>query len=268
VLLARMSLTYLDDQLFQSLNSLAGRSWLVDTLMGYPLRNSLVKGAVIGACFMAAWYSRSADEEVLRRRRSLLAGILAAVLALAASKTMADWCVKPRPYVESSRVFAQRGDELVEQRRLPFRIPREHFSEQRFAALQRGDLQPNDTVSFPSDHAALYVAVSLGILWASRGWGLLALGWTLLVPLGSKVLHGMHSPIDVAAGSALAGLAFAGCQGVAATRFGGWLDRLLAQFERHRALGSGLLFVVVFEITCTLANAEEILSAVLKRLPH
>ena len=127
--------TTLDDQLFQAINSLVGRSWLIDTLLGYPLRNSVVKAAVVGGCYMAAWYSADLGEESLRRRRALLAGVLAAVFAIAASKAISPYCAKPRPFAQSSTLFVHQGDQLMPQRSLPFRVPREHFSESRHRAM-------------------------------------------------------------------------------------------------------------------------------------
>jgi len=259
-------LTYLDARLFEAANTFVGRWWFFDTVMSYPLRNALFKSAVIGACFIAAWYGAMETSLVLARRRALITGLIAAVLALAISKAISSSFVTPRPFVRTKTIYALRGDEFVKCSPQVFRVPREYTGEQRAIALQRGDVDPNDRTSFPSDHAALYVAISLGILSASRPLGWLALSWTFCVVLGSKLLHGMHSPLDIAAGAALAILAFAVCEALTRFPLRKSVDWISTQFDRHRALGSSVLFVVVFEIVATLANVEQLLSAVTRHL--
>ena len=52
--------------------------------------------------------------------------------------------------------------------------------------------------------AGFFIAISLGIWLASRRLGLVALGWTVLVILSGKIITGQHTPLDVAAGAAVA----------------------------------------------------------------
>lgn len=259
-------LTSLDNLLFEAANTVVGRWWFFDTAMSYPLRNALVKAAVIGACFMAAWYGDTEPAAILARRRALIAGLVAAVLALAVSKSISSSFVIPRPFVKTTNLYALRGDQLVKCDPQAFRVPREYLSQQRSIALRHGEIDPNDRVSFPSDHATLYIAISLGILWASRPLGALALGWTVCVVLGSKLLHGLHSPVDIAAGAALAIIGFVVCERLTRSHLQAYVDWISMQFDRHRALGSAVLFVVVCEIVATLANVEQLLSAVTRHL--
>ena len=49
-------LNELNDQLLLLINSVAGRSWLFDSVLAFFLDNDLAKAGVIGCCFLAAWY--------------------------------------------------------------------------------------------------------------------------------------------------------------------------------------------------------------------
>src|SRR5437016_13857490 len=73
-----------------------------------------------------------------------------------------------------------------------------------FRSLLSGDVQTNDLGSFPSDHAGFFIAISLGIWLASRRLGWIALGWTVSVILMGKMISGQHTPLDIAAGAAVA----------------------------------------------------------------
>jgi membrane-associated phospholipid phosphatase len=61
--------------------------------------------------------------------------------------------------------------------------------------------------SFPSGHAATSMAVAVFLLWALRDkdriYAWFALGWAVLIGL-SRIVAGVHYPLDVIAGSAVA----------------------------------------------------------------
>ena len=54
--------------IYALLNGLAGRSWLLDTLITLPLDNNLVKAGPIGACFVYAWWSSRDEAEMAAAR--------------------------------------------------------------------------------------------------------------------------------------------------------------------------------------------------------
>ena len=109
-----------------------------------------------------------------------------------------------------------------------------------------------------SDHAGLFVSV-LGIWLASPGVGALALAWTLIVILGSKLLGGQHTPLDVLAGATIGVIAVAVSQFLGGRQLRGPLDRLALWTMRHQALSGALLFLVLFEICSTLTHLTSLM---------
>jgi membrane-associated phospholipid phosphatase len=190
------SLAGVNDAISETLNSLAGRSWVLDTLVALPLDNDLVKAGVVGACFFAAWQERESWRETQEARRTLLVALAAAVLVVATTKTISKVVFLPRPYVQSQKTYLLEGDALVENRRLAYRAPLDAESQALSRDLLNGDVPANDLGSFPSDHAGFFVALSLGVWLASRRAGLVALAWTFGVILAAKLLAGQHTLLD------------------------------------------------------------------------
>jgi len=60
--------------------------------------------------------------------------------------------------------------------------------------------------SFPSDHAAMYFSLSVGICFISRKLGLLALAFSAIFICFSRVYMGHHFLSDVLAGAMIGGL--------------------------------------------------------------
>jgi len=155
-----------------------------------------------------------------------------------------------------------RGSTLVHCSHLDSRAPLDSRSQQRLAALRQGSIPSGDWGSFPSDHAAFFFTLSLGILLASRRAGLVALAWTLLVILGGKVILGLHTPLDIAAAAAIAAAWLGIIWTLAKLPLGRPLDGLTAWTAKHAALSSALLFVVVFEISSTLEHVQELAGSI------
>jgi membrane-associated phospholipid phosphatase len=246
----------LNDALAQALNSLMGRSWLFDTLVALPLENDWVKAGVVGACFFAAWQERESWRETQAARRTLLVALVAALLAVAATKTVSKAVALPRPYVQSQKTYLFVNDALVENHRLDYRVPLDASGQAGQRDLLRGDVPANDLGSFPSDHASFFVALAAGVWLASRRAGWVALAWTGGVILLSKMLAGQHTPLDVAAGALVGALAQLGCQFAARRWLGGLLDRAAWWTIEHGALAGALAFVAVFEFTSTLDHLK------------
>ncbi len=252
-------ITGISDGVYLALNGLSGRSWLLDSLIALTMDNALVKAAPIGACFIYAWHSGK-DEETAKRRRSVLLVTLAAlVLVLVTTKLMSERIFLPRPFVLSQQSYYLQGDQLDPAPRLDFQVPQAGEVRARHEGLVRGDVLHNDLGSFPSDHAGFYVALSLGIALACRWAGLLALGWTFLIVLTSRIVTGMHSPFDIVAGTLIGGTIMLLAQ-LAARRWGRRLTEPVARWTiRHGALSSALIFLLVFEASSTLVNTQQLL---------
>jgi membrane-associated phospholipid phosphatase len=186
-----------------TLNNLAGRSWLFDSFVSFTQENELIKAAAIGCCFCAAWYSATARAETERARKMLITTALASVCVLATTQGISRVVFHPRPVISGHAFYELRGDQLVERERQQVRIPLDDISQQRDHDLLRGDLIRNDLRSFPSDHAAFFLAISLGIWFAAPRYGLIALLWTVCVIIFGKPFNGSHTPLDVLAGAAI-----------------------------------------------------------------
>ena len=251
-------LTGISDSLYLALNGLAGRSWLFDTLAALPMDNNLVKAAPIGACFMFAWFSGEDAAASRNRRASLIVTMLSLLFVMAATKAVSSQVFLPRPFILSQQTYHLDGDRLVESARLEHRAPLNGDNRERAADLARGDVVQNDLGSFPSDHAGFYVALALGIALACRRAGIAALAWTVIVILISRIVTGMHSPLDIAAGSLIGASVLLLFHSVF-RRWGRRLTEPVAGWTiRHPALSSALLFLIVFEMANTLENARHI----------
>ena len=253
-------LTDLNDQLLLAINSVAGRSWLFDSIVAFFQDNDLAKAGVIGCCFLAAWYGGKTSDGTNARRKILIVTLIAAVAVLATTKVISKAIFLPRPEIQSQKIYRLEGDQLVEMKRMPVRIPLDETSQKDYRALLSGDVDTNDLGSFPSDHAGFFIAISLGIWLASRRLGLLALGWTFLVILlAGKLIGAHHTPLDIAAGAAVAIGELAIIQYVARKSLSGWLDKLTGLTLRYSALSSAIIFAVVFEVSSTLTHVRAFL---------
>lgn len=254
----------IDGQLTQAFNSLAGRSRLFDSVVSLPLHNDFVKAAIIGSCFFAVWYGQSTLAETQRVRKLLLTTLVAAILVIAISKTISHAVFLPRPFILSQRVYQLDDDRLVENRRISYRVPLDRANQEMYRDLLTGRVQTDDFGTFPSDHAGLFVAISLGIWLASRLIGSIALAWTCLTIFGSKLITGQHTPLDIVAGAALAIVVLSVCQYLAQRWFRGLLERASLWTLKHGALSSALLFAVIFEVSSTFIHLRTILEALEK----
>ena len=248
----------LSDWIYLLLNGLAGRSWLLDTLITLPLDNNLVKAGPIGACFVYAWWSSRDEAELRRRRATLLVTIASLLFVMATTKTIGDHVFQPRPFLHAEQAWHLEEGELVETRRLPYRQPLAGQVRQRTESLKRGEIDSNDLFSFPSDHAGFFFALSLGIFLASRRAGAVALVWTALIVLLPRIVTGMHSPLDIAVGAGIGGSILLAIQFVARRTQQWALEPLAGWTVRHEALAAALLFFVIVESAETLVDAREL----------
>ncbi len=262
------TLTDLNDRALLAINSIAGRSWLFDSVVAFFQDNDLAKAGVIGCCFLAAWYGGKSDKGTNTRRKILITTLIAAVFVITTTKVLSHTIFLPRPEIQSQKIYRLEGDQLVEMKRLPVRIPLDETSQKDYRALMSGDIETNDLGSFPSDHAGFFLAISLGIWLASRRLGWLALGWTFFVILGGKVIGGHHTPLAIAAGAAVAIAELAIIQYVMRKRFSGWLDKLSGLTLRYSAFSSALLFLAAFEVSSTMIHVRTFLSLLAAMKKH
>ena len=252
-------LSQLNDQLLLLINSVAGRSWLFDSIVAFFLDNDLAKAGVIGGCFLAAWYGGKSVDSTNARRKILITTLIAAVFVITTTKVLSKTIFLPRPEIQSQKIYRLEGDQLVEMKRMPVRVMLDENSQKDYRALLSGEIETNDLGSFPSDHAGFFIAISLGIWLASRRLGLLALGWSIFVILAGKLISGQHTPLDVAAGATVAIAELAVVQYVVRKRLDGWLDKLSGLTLRYSALSSAIVFLIAFEVSSTMIHVRAFL---------
>ncbi|MGI8495831.1 MAG: phosphatase PAP2 family protein [Pyrinomonadaceae bacterium] len=246
------------DQLYEAINNFAGRSRYLDQLIDLPLESNLVKSALIGACFLFVWLSGKAEAETAKRRRILLITVLASLCVIATTKTLSQTVFLPRPFIQSQKIFHLENDRLVESARLAYRVPLDDENQKAFKALQRGEVIQNDLGSFPSDHSGFFMALAFGVFLACRSVGLIAVLWTFFITLGSRVITGQHSPLDIIVGS-LIGIAILLALQVIVGKLGKrFVDPIVGWTLRHSALSSALLFLFIFEAVNTLEDVRHI----------
>jgi len=252
-------LSQLNDQLLLLINSVAGRSWLFDSIVAFFLDNDLAKAGVIGGCFLAAWYGGKSVDSTNARRKILITTLIAAVCVITTTKVLSKTIFLPRPEIQSQKIYRLEGDQLVEMKRMPVRVMLDETSQKDYRALLSGEIETNDLGSFPSDHAGFFIAISLGIWLASRRLGLLALGWSVFVILAGKMISGQHTPLDVAAGATVAIVELAIVQYVVRKKLGGWLDKLSGLTLRYSAMSSAIVFLIAFEVSSTMIHIRAFL---------
>jgi len=234
--------------IYQAVQQLSGHSWCFDSLISHATHNPLVKAGVIGGCFFAAWFA-TVDESSRRTRKTLLLTLCAGVLAIAVSKLIAANVLSPRPLLCSSQLYVTNGQLLDEAQRLDIRVPLDSAGRGNYRKYQSGDFGNSDLRSFPSDHAALYVGISVGLFFVSKKLGILSLAWTLVVIVAPRVVSGMHWPVDVVAGGAIGAATTLGMLSFFENRSILGLDSFVGWTIRRPAISSALVFVAVFE-TC------------------
>src|SRR4051794_6408703 len=111
------------DWIYQLLNGLVGRSWLLDTLISLPLDNNLVKAGPIGACFVYAWWSGGDEADTRRRRATLLVTVASLLFVMGTTKTLSHEFFLPRPFVHAQQAWHLEDGKLVETSKLAYREP-------------------------------------------------------------------------------------------------------------------------------------------------
>jgi undecaprenyl-diphosphatase len=197
------ALNHFDVFIIHGMNSLVGRSVLFDKAVAFLLGNPL-STALLMATFWAYWF-RPADTATMQRTREhLLATLWAGIAGIVIARALAL--------------------------ELPFRLrprfdPSIHF-------LVTGS--PNSTIlmdwsAFPSDHAVMYFALSVGLCFVSWRLGLMATLYVACTICFPRVYFGYHYPTDILVGMII-GLLCAYAFNLTAARR--WLAAPVLRWER------------------------------------
>jgi len=165
-----------DSAILYWLNGLVGHSAAFDKIVSYLVGSNL-KGAVFVSLFWWCWFRRTEAGASQRDREHVITTFFAGLVAIVVARVLAHT--------------------------LPFRV-RPRF-EPTLHLLIPAD-NPSSLVdwsSFPSDHAVMFAALTVGLWFISRRAGLIGAACTLFIVCLPRVYVGIHYPTDILAGLAL-----------------------------------------------------------------
>ena len=252
-------LSGLDIALFEAANQLAGRSFTLDALTALAMEDPLVKGGPLAACFLFAWWHRSGEDDLRRRRATLLLTLLAAFLVAPTIKAISSFGpVSPRPLVQAQQTLVFEDGAFTELEQIAYTAPQTGLAADFARDAREGTVGDNELRSFPSDHAALFVAFAMGIFLALRSAGLVALAWTAGVILLPRVATGLHWPSDMLAGSLAGVVILAIVIGLGRTVLAHPVAWLLDLSERYRGFAQAILFLLLAEIASAMSTLQRL----------
>ena len=252
----------LDDRLYLLINSLSGHSPFLDVLFSLPNVSNLVKAGPVGAALFYAWFSGQGPNRV-RRRSILMVTLVSLALIVGITKTLGSTIFVPRPLVRSVPMLQLEQNKFVLEKPMPSRVPLLGANRERFEALDQGTVTANDLASFPSDHAAFFFPLALGILLACRRAGVFALAWTCIVILLTRIISGMHSPFDVVVGAGIGTGVLLLMLLIATRLLKRTVDRMAEWTIRREALAASFLFLVTYAAVNVLEDLKQVGNALL-----
>jgi undecaprenyl-diphosphatase len=210
----------LDHSIMFFFNQFAQRWPMFDQIVVFFSNSDLMKGGVMITGIWWAWFYQTGDPR--QQRSYLLTALAGSLVALLFARILAHALpLRVRPLLDPTLHFQR-----------PAGVPDES----------------NWTIwsSFPSDHAALFVALLTGIWFVSRP---AAIGFTIYVIIGicfPRMYVGIHYPSDVLAGAALGVASVLACCWPPIRQL--WTRPLLNWLDRWPAIGYALLFFITFQI--------------------
>lgn len=172
-------IVHFDFAVVRFFNQFANKSILLDRVVALVEEMFLLKGALFMAAMYWLWFLPSDDVD--RDRIRILRGLAGTMIAIAVTLTLDHFLPnRPRPLNEPS---------------LGFILPTGSYD------------TPVADNSFPSDHGAMFFAVSTIIWMRSRPMGIIAYIYTVIMIFLPRIYAGHHYPSDIAAGC-LIGLFF------------------------------------------------------------
>lgn len=219
---------FLDTAVIQFLDQFADKSATVNILVRDVGDADLLKGGLFMVFFWWTWLRTKGD--VAAHRRYVVLSILGALAIVLAARIMQlSLPFHDRPIFAATNFVMPTGVSPANLR---------HWS------------------SLPSDHAALFFALSLAVWYEVRSLGYLAMIWTFVIICLPRLYLGYHYASDVIAGTVLGFVMMAACQ----QYLRNWklTERIVEWETRHRALFYGVAFFVTYETTILFRDIRQL----------
>ncbi|MGH6968201.1 MAG: phosphatase PAP2 family protein [Stellaceae bacterium] len=222
-------INHFDTAVIQFFDLFADKSATFNVLVRDIGDSDLLKGGLFMVFFWWAWFGSKSDA-VARRRYIVLSIIAALAVVLAARILQLTLPFHDRPLYAAANFVMPVGVD-------PANLS--HWS------------------SLPSDHAALFFALSLAVWYEMRMLGYLAMVWTFVIVCLPRIYLGYHYASDIIAGAILGFVMMAAFQHY----LHNWkLTERIVQWETgHRALFYGLAFFVTYETTILFYDVRQLI---------
>lgn len=223
-----------DGAIIHFLNQFSFRWPLLDRAVLAMTQFYMLRGVPMIALLWWIWFRDGEDKQ--RDREIVVTAIVAGFCALVLGRFLASW--------------------------LPFRVRPLANPDVGLRFLLASDDGMRTWSSFPSDHAMLWCAVATGVMVASRGIGMLALAYTVLVICMARVFVGLHFPTDVL-GGAILGVSI--CLLLTQTRYRKLIATPILNFSRrHQGVFHAGMFVLSFGLVTNFEEIRAVASSLLK----
>ena len=224
---------HLDFALMHWVNQFVGRWPWFDLGVYYVSGSEFLKGIAIVTVY---WYFlfEHGKQETGRKEVETRATLLTVLILVVPAMVVARALARLLPYRE--RPFFDPG--------LHFQWPY-HVDADQFIRWS----------SFPSDHAALFSALAMGLFFRSRRAGLAVFAYVVLVTFFPRIYMGYHWPTDILAGFVL-GILVAYVALIPTVKY--WSMQLYEECMKHSGLFAVSLFLLTYEIG-TLFNGPRLL---------
>jgi len=223
------TLTQLDRHIFSMINGLSGQSGVADRIVLFVRDSYVVKGVPVMMVWWGLWFSHSPSAN--KNRQYLLAGLVAAIAA----------------------IFAGRSLALT----LPFR-PRPLHDPEFDVVLPSG--MTHQTLmgwsSFPSDHAVLFFALATAIFLVHRALGFALFLHAAIIISFPRMYSALHFPGDILFG-ALVGASITLLLLFPVTRAIEKFD-VLQLIERYRQFTYPILFFITFQVASMFDSSRDL----------